>query len=116
MKTVPAEKAAITRSATTGSHHAASPAMMRPGIATTDTIGTKEAILRAVPLRAKLAKYTSMIAVVIGEVVDWRSSVREASAPATAKRHARAKKPTVKKSTNQTAAVDSAGRNRDHLV
>src|SRR3954468_12042338 len=52
----------------------------------------------------------------MGDVVDWRSSVREASAPATAKRQARAKKPTVKKSTNQTAAVDSAGRNRDHLV
>src|SRR5262245_33909130 len=106
----------MTSSDRTPSHQAASPDRTRAGIAITDAMGTNEAIFRPVPDRPMLMTYTSVRTVVIGAVVDWRSSVREARAPATANRQASAKNPTVKKTTNHRTALDSAGSIPDHDV
>jgi len=100
MKTISAANPTSSSRATAGSHHAASPSSSRIGMRIADTGGTNDPIVRAVPSRKRAPKYMSSMSVVIGVEVDCRSSVREASAPATAHRQARARKPTTKNARN----------------
>ena len=54
-------------------------------------------------------KNITSISIVSGVDVAWRSSVREASEPATAHRQASATKPARKKAMNHAVGPDSAG-------
>ena len=82
---------------------------MRLGITTAETGGTNDAITCARPSRDSPPKNITSISIVSGVDVACRSSVRLASAPATAHRQARTMKPTRKKPMNHAVGPDSAG-------
>ena len=82
---------------------------MRLGITTAETGGMKEAITCPRPSNERPPKNITSISIVNGVDVAWRSSVREASDPATVHRQARATKPARKKPMNQAVGPVSAG-------